>query len=240
MIDRDDYGELMMFYFPYCPDLHILLQDCLCPGDICYDLGANIGLLAFHMSLLVGSQGFTVAVEPNPDVSSRLKQTINQCALQQIAAYDAAIGAETKHGWFTVPDGATTASGMLAESGVEVRILTIDDLVAESGKIPHFIKVDIEGSEIDLIPSMRGLLSQSLRPTLLVEFHPSKCLQHGLSAERLYQDILDLGYEARVVAESKSGYLLRQPLAFREHENILFMTEATLLKYPILNKKWRG
>jgi hypothetical protein len=90
-INCSDYGQCMLFFFAYCPELRALITDILRPGDLCFDLGANVGLLTAIMAQLVGSAGKVIAVEPNPAVTAQLSHTFSRCFPGRVSVVQAGV-----------------------------------------------------------------------------------------------------------------------------------------------------
>jgi len=244
-ITPNDYGQLMLFYFPYCPELRALLADVLQPGDVCMDLGANVGVLTVAMAQLVGERGKVIAVEPNPVVTRLLLNTVNHCYLEQVCAVQAGIAGEVGTGRLVLPPGGFSQSVEVSETsdaGDAVDLITIDALIEEltPGRAPDFIKVDIEGSEVELLESMEKLLAGGARPMLLVEFHPEKCLRRGSNAETIRKRLWEMDYSERRIERAGAEYrLCYDSLRPVDHENLLFATQDHLRKRPKLAACWR-
>jgi len=114
-------------------------------GDdyVCLDIGANIGITSMILSDYSPS-GRVIAVEPNADVSRALQQNIAANGLNNVTALRTAIG-DSKG---TARFNANSAFGHISESGVEVPLTTLGDLVTELA-LPRvdFVKIDVEGYE---------------------------------------------------------------------------------------------
>jgi FkbM family methyltransferase len=242
-IDPDDYGQLMIFYFPYCLDLSSLMYDILKPGDVCLDLGANIGVFTIIMASKVSITGKVVAVEPHPATISKLRYTIASIKSENIIAVEAGISDE--NGWGDVH----TPSGVVGSESVEVvktisgglRLVTIDSIIEEylSNQVPDFIKFDIEGSEAWIIGSMRKVFSNGSRPALLIEFHPEKSIERGMAVQKIHEYLLKLGYHSWKVNKGKKGYKLTQIYLADPiwHMNVLyiyrsFVDEEEMIVHP--------
>jgi FkbM family methyltransferase len=243
-IFRDDYVELMLYYFPYCLDLRALIRDILKPGDICFDLGSNVGVLAAAMAKEVLPNGRVIAVDPGQRVNNQLRNTVNLFWPGKIEIIEAGISNSIGKGKLTYPQGGYSQSGEVlldTDLGESIRLTTIDALV-ESQKLtraPDFIKVDIEGNEVYLVKSMKKLLSRGERPILDIEFHSDKCNRRGITADTVRKNLLELGYMNKMVVLDRGSYQLSGiiPETIR-HENLLFITPIHLQKYPRLATSW--
>ncbi len=134
------------------------------PGDLCYDIGANLGnrVRAFRR---LGCR--VVAVEPQRSCVAVLRREFGQD--EEVIVVDAAVGAAAGRGVLRVsPDHVlsslsaefirrTKASGRFAASewtGEEsVELTTMDALVEEHG-LPRFLKIDVEGYESEVVAGL--------------------------------------------------------------------------------------
>lgn len=234
VINREDYGQLMLYYFPYCRELQALLEDVIRPGDICLDLGANVGLLTACMANRAGEDGRVISVEPNPPVAVQLKSMAGYFFPKCVMVASVGISANDGFGVLYLPEGRFSESievKQVFEGGEHLELLSVDTLVQLylQGSLPDFIKLDIEGNEAYLLESMQGLFANGCRPVLLIEFHPEKCDHRGVKAIEIVQQLIKLGYQVRRVESVNGSYYLSdisdRPIG---HDNLLFMTSAQL------------
>jgi FkbM family methyltransferase len=145
------------------------------PGDLVFDIGANIGLKT-EIFLALGCE--VVAVEPHPE---SLRSLMRSCPKAQVLP-DAVSSEFGKR--IQLHTGLDTRTSTLSESwmnavkqsgrfgnyawldSVEVNTITLDWMIRRFGS-PKFIKIDVEGSEADVLHG----LSQQV-PALCFEFHP--------------------------------------------------------------------
>lgn len=157
------------------------------PGDVAVDCGANVGDVSAR---LLESGAEVIAFDPEPWAVERLRErfaeeprfTLHNAAvgaaegtvqLMRAANFDTnAAGASVKS---TVVQGAHRMGA--SEGTISVRQIDLVDflrkLIAEKGEIA-FLKMDIEGAELDLLPAMDAAgLFGSIRCTV-VETHERK------------------------------------------------------------------
>lgn len=159
-VGRPDYEE-MEFLARY------LRED-----DVVYDIGANAGGFA----VFAASFGCEVtAFEPIPHSFRRLEEN---AALNhpryRIEPFRLALGEETGSLFMTesLGTGNHVVSDDGSEPGVSVEVTTLDEFV-RSRTGPTFLKLDVEGHELEVLrgardvlasPSLRGLLVETFRP----------------------------------------------------------------------------
>ncbi len=162
------------------PELLAVVDRHVRPGDVVWDVGANVGVFAAAAAVRAGSGGQVVCVEPDLTLSALIRRTA--AALPAAAAPTdvlvAAIADEARVATFLIAERGR-ASNALAEhadrtqaGGVRERqlvpVLTLDHLLAATGRPPGMVKVDVEGAEAAVLRGGRTVLHDA-RPTLYVE-----------------------------------------------------------------------
>jgi FkbM family methyltransferase len=193
------------------------------PGCICFDVGANVGVYSVILSRIVGPNGQVHAFEPVAHIRSRAVRNLMANAARNTTVNASALGAEpgeiemfqVKEGEFrggTSSIHATEnmkAMGMGAFEKRPVPIETIDAYVKRKN-IPYldFIKIDIEGHELDCLRGARDTLT-NMGPMILFE-HSQARLKHLAIAETDFRDLFDaIGYDAFEIVRSESGLALK-------------------------------
>ena len=133
------------------------------PGDACLDLGANRG----EFTRLMAATGATVhAYEPDPDTFARLQTAC--AALSNVHLHQAAVGIRAgevtlrrEAGYADDPIGHSVGSSvrftdprMDQGPGIHVPQCAFADVVVAAGPRLRVIKMDIEGSEIDILTDL--------------------------------------------------------------------------------------
>jgi FkbM family methyltransferase len=172
----------------------------LSPGDVLFDIGANVGFLTVLGARLVGEQGFVVAFEPVPENALQLKRNVQLNDFRHVIVVEAAISDQLGTASFVLPpgrrDGGRLASQTERESPTtEVQVLTIDHWLREfEGPKPTVLKIDAEGAEIDVLRGSQDIL-RTERPAILVEVH---WLGQPF-VEFIQEELAPLGYVARLI-----------------------------------------
>jgi FkbM family methyltransferase len=158
------------------------------PGQIVYDIGANVGFYTLLSSLLVGATGHVVAFEPLPRnlVYLRRHLELNGCA--NVMVLPVAVSDRPGHAQFD--SSHDPSMGLLSDHGtVEVETVALDPLV-QSGAIPppDVIKIDVEGAEPQVLAGTVGLFNLQ-KPLIFLALH-------GQDVGRQCRDFLDgVGYQ---------------------------------------------
>lgn len=186
------------------------------PGSVAVDIGAHIGTHTVQLSRAVGKEGRVVAFEPQPKI---FKELLLNMALNQVENCDfywAACGKEQGRielsPLFAPNEGGTGFGG--GGTGQFVDLIPLDELHLQN---VSFIKIDVEGMEIDVLEGARQTILRD-RPVLLVEIcggcpvEQANQEQKQLISSRM-KYIESLGYELMRV------YQTCDYLAFPEDSN---------------------
>lgn len=157
------------------------LADRVRPGDLCLDIGANVGAYVLQLAHWTAPNGRVIAFEPNPGAAALLDQHVGLNGLAgRVEVVRAAIGAEAGTAVMHVA-GADGRGRLDVENpelagrtgAVEVPVTTIDAFCGARGLTPRWILIDIEGYEIAALQGARRTLATAPRPGVVVELHPS-------------------------------------------------------------------
>ena len=157
------------------------------PGDVIWDVGANVGYYTRKFSDSVGSAGQVFAFEPFPATAARLRAELT--GVETVTVLPVALGAETGTVSMREGDdefGATSrivAQGA-GESGVtRVDIATGDSIFSQGlAAAPTIIKIDTEGFELDVLNGMQEILNKATLRAVFIEVHFGILAERGLSA----------------------------------------------------------
>lgn len=164
---RDIHEKLHM---EMCVNLGLI--DALRPGDIAYDIGANVATQAIIMSRLVGPRGTVVAVEAHPESALVARQNLVACGCSNAFVVNRAV-AETTGETLNLYIGNGVSDSLLphpwlSNRSIPVQSVALDDLHRHLGLTPAVIKMDIEGAEFMALNSGKSLIREHM-PTLILE-----------------------------------------------------------------------
>ncbi len=175
----------MFFYGSYEPFIEKIIKRLVRPGNVCIDVGANIGIHTLTMAKSTGANGHVIAFEPHPQVYKKLKDNIALNAYSWVHVEPCALsfeqGVVTLYG-FNGKDSNEGTSSLQAihedkQHMFEVTTTTLDDYVA-SKKLSSvdFIKIDVEGHEQEVIDGAHKSIER-FRPSIIFEHcrsHPKQ------------------------------------------------------------------
>jgi len=194
-----------------------LLPDLLHNGDVCIDVGANIGIFSARASRLVGSTGSVVAVEPSPRCQVDLALVLGD--MENVTVVNAALGPSTDtielSGWDN-PDHRGLGTAVVGHRAglqenwfegqtIEVPQLRLADLIAEyvGDREIGLLKVDVEGYEPEVLAGAPEIFFERRVRAAILEVTPE--VDSSWAAELISQIE---GYEAFAIDEV--GTLLRR------------------------------
>lgn len=143
------------------------------------DLGANIGLSVLHHKKRCPDAHVT-AYEADPAIFAYLSRNlkvngVSDVSLINKAAWDRD---ETLSFWSEGADGGRIDQAMGAQSGKVTVLEAVDIAQALAGQEFDFIKVDIEGAEMRVLPCLRPWLARAR--AVFVEYHARQDQPHRL------------------------------------------------------------
>jgi FkbM family methyltransferase len=175
-------------FISWNPDEYRAFREAVRPGMTALDVGANVGAYSLLLGQWVGSSGAVFAFEPAPAAHDGLQRHIRLNGLDAIVTpLRAAAGAASATARFVVESTGgesrlATAADATATT-VDVPVTTIDEFCAREHVTPDFIKIDVEGAELDVLRGARETIRRTRgRLALFVEMHPSIWRRSGSSS----------------------------------------------------------
>ena len=166
--------------------------------DIIFDIGANMGIIAnwfAHRSKQV------YAFEPHPDNISTIKSQKKLRNINNLTLYDIALGEkESKmqlhvkgfHGHHSLGDVDNSPT----IGKIEVNVRKLDDVFGELNitKI-HFMKIDVEGFEADVLNGASNLLNDKKVNYILFELQDTILNSIQRTSSEVFQILFSAGYQ---------------------------------------------
>ncbi|MCI0539114.1 MAG: FkbM family methyltransferase [Verrucomicrobiales bacterium] len=179
------------------------------PGQVVYDIGANVGFYTMLAAVRVGRTGRVFAFEPAPANLELLGRHIALNRLEQARVFPCALGAATGTSSFETSNNSF--EGRLAPTGtLTVGVETLDHLLAGGEIAPaHVVKVDVEGAEFDVLRGGERFFLEA-KPKLFLATHGAAL--HGRCSELLRS----WGYQLRPLEQAKTMDAGGELLAWRE------------------------
>lgn len=170
------------------------------PGDVFFDIGANLGLYSIHAAKR-GAQVF--AFEPDPAYRSRLMRNIKLNKLSAaVKVVDWAVS-DAKGSFELFTEGVEGVSPSLIRVGERQSVLveanSLDQAISTRElPFPTAIKIDIEGAEVLALKGMIGLLQSEKAPDyIFIEIHPLFLSKIGSSSDECKKILESAGYQEK-------------------------------------------
>jgi FkbM family methyltransferase len=176
----------------YEDTFHTRMRALIGPGDVVWDVGANVGLYTTRFAEWVGRAGRVVAFEPLPPAAAALEKAI--AALPESAASVEIVRAalsdrpgETEFAFDDAESGSVTTTGHLAEGArtgadgkrVSVIVRTADEVVASGAPQPTVVKIDVEGYEEEVLLGGNTAFGAAACRELFIEVHFTRLDERG-------------------------------------------------------------
>ena len=193
---RDD-DPLCIRAFELQPDYDLfelliekIYEKFLKPGDCAIDGGCNTGRHTIPLANIVGLSGRVIGFEPIPILAKRLQAKMAE--LPQLQIHNKAISAAPGHSTFEVFPGRMGWSSLRTRSDapdldrqvIDVEVTTINSLPSSALAKLRFIKLDIEGAELDAMRGAKCTIAL-LKPMIIFE-------NGGLSVAKRYGYPVDM------------------------------------------------
>lgn len=203
-------------------DKTALMRRELTAGMTHLDLGANIGYYAVMAGRLVGPTGRVFCLEPDPRNIELLRRNVTlngldarvevvPAAASDIPGTATMYQAAASNLNTLVAPGARVSAAATPERAMTVDTVTLDDFMASRGGRLNFLRMDIEGYEVDALRGGMRTLRDSPAPCkILLETHAQ---MYGPTRDfrAVLKDLFAMGFESKGVVSAGKAI----PEAFR-------------------------
>lgn len=171
-------------------------------GMTVLDIGAHHGFYTLLASLRVGPRGRVVAFEPSPRERRLLWQHLRLNRCRNVSVESFALGSQPTEAELFLVEGRETGCNSLRPPSVNeltrairVPVQTLDNFLRQGG-IGHvdFIKMDVEGAELEVLRGATELLNGRERPVILCEVQGIRTLPWGYAAEEIVVFLRQFGF----------------------------------------------
>jgi len=227
-------------------------------GDFVLDVGANVGAHAIFLSHLVGEEGSVLAFEPLPSNVDALHETIERRSrIANIHIIQTAVGnpdGSTETATMRSPEDDLTQASLHPQSAGswqgarELREFTVSLIALDALKEVrdlrqiHFIKIDVEGGELDVLKGARTILRKH-HPLVYCEVYQKWLATFGYVPGDLFHFMATMGYDgARAISKGKvTPLLVDEPVPnglFDTSSDVLFFTEQHSAMVAAFDKRY--
>jgi FkbM family methyltransferase len=165
------------------------------------DVGANVGMYTL-LAARANPDARVVSFEPTPGVRARLLENIRLNGFSNVVVEPIALGASSGTAVLHARGGdAADNEGMnFVTPGLgDLPLRTLDEYAREHAvDTIDLMKLDVEGSERDVLEGARGLLSRGAIRTLFLEMEEANAGLQGHTTSELREILEGHGYHLRV------------------------------------------
>ena len=181
-----------------------LLRQKVKPGTTILDIGANIGFYTTLFSRLTGPGGRVVSIEP--DITNFSYLAMQAGSLDNVELVHGAAGPVTGTTNIYLSDMLNvdhrTYEPEAYTSTQQVKMYRPDDLIGQ-GQPVDFVKMDIQGFEVQALQGMQQILQVNDDIHLLSEYWPYGLKMAGNSGSELVEFLTKLGFHIRILIKDR-------------------------------------
>lgn len=198
-------------------------------GAIVFDIGSFLGTYAMLAARRAGETGRVVAFEPSPFSFQALERhlAMNGLHAPRAVARRAAVGARSEERRLVTFENEpyrnmiaprSQACPERAAASRAVRVVTVDEVAAEIGRPPDWIRMDVQGLEFDVLAGAASVLRESRgRLRIVAEMHPDQWPGYGIEPSEVVHRLAAFGLSAQPVEAGQnpfeqSGHAILEPL----------------------------
>jgi FkbM family methyltransferase len=188
------------------------VQRFLKPGMTVLDIGAHHGLYSLLAARCVGPMGRVMSFEPSPRERKYLIRNLKMNFCRNVQVESCALGSKAGHSELFLVNGAENGcnslrppAGMLATKKISVAVSSVDEYLRLKGiEKVDFIKLDVEGAELEVLRGASQLLQGSNRPVILAEVEDVRTGPWGYRAEEIIRHLEGKDFQWFGVCDSGS------------------------------------
>lgn len=188
----------------YSPFETVALKSILNSGDVVIDVGAYMGYYSLLAGKLIGDKGKVFSFEPSPVHFDSLNKNILRNKLDNIKTFNLAVS--NKKGVVSFYEAGSGSSLIKKEAEthigrkikpIRVKAVTLNDFTKKE-KIKHidFIKIDVEGWDLQVLKGASDLLKVKDAPDVMVEVFDTVLKRGGFSANEVLAYMKSFDYIA--------------------------------------------
>ena len=181
--------------------MSIIRKEVVAGMTVC-DVGANIGFVTLLLCRLVGKKGKVYAIEPDPNNVKLLRRNIEVNGYKdRVEIIEGCFSDRSGKIDFNLSDKFSNLGSVKhtkhSSSKIRVPSFTIDTFFAKK-RGPDFIKMDVEGHEIEIIDGALKELKRVTSTKLLIEIHPG-LYDDPKAMEKRVVKLVSLGFSVKYI-----------------------------------------
>lgn len=212
-LNFSDQVQRQIYFGLYDIDGINMTKRLLRPGDVFFDIGANVGYYSLIASQLVGATGQVHAFEPIPENILSIQKSISDNSIANINLNQVAVADKKSSMDIYIGDDTIGNSGWASFvkstrriHSLKVDVVSIDDYVRANGiDRVRLVKIDIEGAELDALKGMKNICSDVSAPNMICEINPYLLARQQIDSRAITSCLSEYGYTMYSLEGIKDG-----------------------------------
>ncbi len=205
-----------------------VMKALLSEGATFVDVGANFGTFSLLASRIVGKSGKVIAIEPQERLASLIEESVGLSGATNIEVHRVAIGSTNGERELLIPEDDSGRAGFFAgfsgrnkHVSQRVPVTTLDYLLGDlPAGAPYMIKIDVEGSEIDVLDGGATFIEAN-KPPIVIEINRWSAEAAGRNPKEIIDRLVSLGYSSFATTESFPNKIEPRGIALEKQTNIV-------------------
>jgi FkbM family methyltransferase len=207
-----------------------IFDEYISEGDVVFDVGAFIGTHSLMMRELVGQSGRVYAFEPQPNCAELIHKTFTENGFTNCIIVNKAVGCEVGSFNLQTSEGGDATSNVVGSDpwnqhteAVKVEMIRLDDYLTDNKiKNIHFMKIDVQGSALDVIKGLGRKLTNV--EVIYMEIHSKYINDIEREVRELFDILNNSGDVILADKEEKNVVSSAEELIFEEyHPDIIWV-----------------
>ncbi len=183
-------------------------------GDVVLDVGANIGYDTLILAKLVGKNGRVFAFEPGPINFQLLEKNIKINEYNNVTLVNKAVSKDNKsiklylnetNGTGHKIDDISNLGVKLNRKSIDIESIKLDDFLKNKKiKKIDFVKIDVEGSESEVIKGMNNIFKNNKSLKMILEFTPGALKNYGKDPKKYLKEFISKGFKLYEIPDKGS------------------------------------
>ena len=208
------------------------VKDSVNKGDVVIDIGANIGYYTLMFAKLVGDTGKIYSFEPDPRNFLILEKNIQINGYNNVILEKKSVSSKLGKSILYVNENSAGSSMHKPNNVVnqiDVDLITLDNYFEVNSITPDFIKIDIEGYELNALKGMESILQSSDKTKIMIEYNPLTKKEFNSDPMDNLTFLSELGFKFKDLNSSVQTFLTFEDIK-QEYENSKKLTNFICIK----------
>jgi FkbM family methyltransferase len=143
-----------------------LIEDKKITNPVILDVGANYGFISMALTTNLGGSARVFAFEPHPEIANAVSKSVAANKFTNITVENLAVGdyegeididlyGQTSNILQSANEGETPIKS------IKIRQVSLDQYITDKGIRPDFIKIDVDGYELNVLKGLAARLSNA-------------------------------------------------------------------------------